>query len=99
MNLADIIEDLHTLETRLREYEARYGVASADFYDLYQQGALDDDGLEQTVELTRWSSAYEMKLEREKAFREMSQSFLSCLRAGAARGALHLTPNPELQDA
>jgi hypothetical protein len=99
MTLNEILQDLHALETRLREYEARYGVASADFYELYQQGVLDNDGLEQTVEFTRWASAYEMKLEREEAFRQMSQRFISALRAQAPSGALRLTPNPELHKA
>jgi hypothetical protein len=99
MTLNEILQDLHTLETRLREYEARYGVASADFYQLYQQGMLDNDGLEQTIEFTRWASAYEMKLEREETFRQMSQRFISSLRAQTPAGSLNLTPNPELQKA
>lgn len=99
MTLVDIIQDLHVLETRLRGYEAKYGVASADFYELYRQGLLDDEGLEQTVEFTCWASAYEMRLEREEAFRRLGQRFISSLRAQAPSGALHLTPNPELQKA
>jgi len=99
MTLNEIFQDLHALETRLRKYEARYGVASADFCELYQQGLLDDDGLEQTTEFTRWASAYEMKLEREKAFRQMSQRFISSLRAQTPSGALRLAPNPQLHKA
>ena len=95
--LTDILQDLHVLEIRLREYEAKYGVASADFYELYQQGLLDNDGLEQTIEFTRWASAYEMKLEREQTFRQMSRRLISALRAQAPSGALRLTPNPEVQ--
>jgi hypothetical protein len=97
MNLTDVLQDLHALETRLREYEAKYGVASADFYKLYQQGLLDNDGLEQTIEFTRWASAYEMQLEREQTFRQMSRRFISSLRAQAPSDTLRLTPNPELQ--
>ncbi len=97
MNLTDVLQDLHALEARLREYEAKYGVASADFYRLYQQGLLDNDGLEQTMEFTRWASAYEIKLEREQTFRQMSRRFISALRAQAPSGALRLTPNPEVQ--
>jgi len=99
MTLTDILQDLHALEARLREYEAKYGVASADFYELYQQGLLDNDGLEQSIEFTRWASTYEMELEREETFRRMSRRFISSLRARASTGALHLTPNPELQKA
>jgi len=97
MMLNEILQDLHALETRLREYEARYGVASDDFYELYKQGLLDDDGLERTIEFTRWASAFTMKLEREQSFRQISQRFVSALRTQAPRGAIQLIPNPELQ--
>lgn len=96
MTLSEILQDLHALEIRLREYEARYGVASEDFYELYEQGLLDNDGLERTIEFTRWASAYTMKLEREQAFREQSRRFIASLRTKAPTGALRLIPNPEL---
>ncbi|MCZ7568709.1 MAG: hypothetical protein M5U01_08970 [Ardenticatenaceae bacterium] len=99
MTLSEILQDLHALEIRLREYETRYGVASEDFYELYQQGLLDSDGLERTIEFARWASAYTMKLEREQAFREQSRRFISSLRMKASSGTLHLTPNPELHKA
>lgn len=99
MTLREILQDLHALETRLREYEAHYGVASEDFYELYQQGLLDDDELERTIEFTRWASAYTMKVEREQAFHEQSQRFITSLRLNAPGRALHLTPNPELHKA
>lgn len=97
MTLNEILQDLHALEIRLREYEARYGVASEDFYELYKRGLLDDDGLERTTEFTRWASAFTMKLEREQSFRQISQRFVSSLRTQAPRGAIRLIPNPELQ--
>jgi hypothetical protein len=99
MTLSEILQDLHALETRLREYEASYGVASSDFYELYQQGLLDDGGLEQTIEFTRWASAYEMKAEREETFRQISRRFISSLRTKSPSGTLRLTPNPELRKA
>jgi hypothetical protein len=37
------------------------------------------------------------KMTLEEAFRQMSQRFISSLRAQAPPGALRLTPNPELQ--
>ncbi len=97
MTLSEILQDLHALETRLREYEAQYGIASDDFYELYQQGLLDNDGIESTLKFSRWASAYTMKLEREQSFHEQSQNFISTLKLKSPTGALHLTPNPELQ--
>ncbi len=99
MTLNEILQDLHALEIRLREYEARYGVASEDFYELYKLGLLDNDGLERTIEFTRWASAYTMKLEREQTFHEQSRRFVTALRAKAPGGTLHLIPNPELHNA
>ncbi len=97
MTLSEILQDLHALETRLREYEAQYGIASEDFHELYRQGLLDDDDVKSTLEFTRWASAYTMKLEREQSFHEQSRRFISTLRLNTPTGALHLIPNPELQ--
>jgi len=65
MTLYDLIEDLHALRARTQAFERKYGVTSRDFYELYQQGLLDDEGFEQSIEFVRWASAYEIKLERE----------------------------------
>ena len=65
LTLEEIIQDLHALKARIRAYERKYGITSQDFYSLYQQGLLDDEGFEQSTEFTRWASAYTMKLERE----------------------------------
>ena len=65
LTLEDVIQDIHALETRIRAYERKYGITSQDFYSLYQQGLLDDEGFERSTEFTRWASAYTMKLERE----------------------------------
>ena len=46
LTLIEIIQDLHALESRIRAYERKYGITSYDFYQLYQQGLLDDEGFE-----------------------------------------------------
>ena len=96
MTLSEIIQDLHALETRIRAYERKYGITSADFYALYQQGLLDDEGFEQSTEFTRWASAYTMKQKRESAFAMASQRFVDTIRQTAPEGGLQLNPNPEL---
>jgi hypothetical protein len=65
LTLAEIIQDLHALEARLRAYERKYGITSADFYALYQAGLLDDEGFEQSTEFARWASAYTLQLKRD----------------------------------
>ena len=96
MTLEEIIQDLRAIEARVRSYERKYGITSQDFYNLYQEGLLDEEGFEQSIEFVRWASAYSMKLERESAFEVASKAFVSNLRKRASGHPLHLTPNPEL---
>lgn len=65
MTLAEINQALHILEARLHLYEQKYGMASVNFYALYQQGRLDDEGFEQSLEFTRWASAYQIWQKRK----------------------------------
>lgn len=65
MSVEEIIQDLHALNARLRVYERKYGITSADFYELYRQGLLDDEDFDQSTEYVRWASAYTLKLKRE----------------------------------
>lgn len=96
MTLSEIIQDLHALETRVRAYERKYGITSADFYALYEQGVLDDEGYEQTTEYTRWASAHTLKLKREEAFTSASQDFITQMKEKMAASTLQLKPNPAL---
>lgn len=96
MTLPEIIQDLHALETRIRAYERKYGITSADFYELYQQGLLDDEGFEQSTEFTRWASAYTLKQKRETAFEEASHRFVNIMRQNSSEDGVQLRPNPEL---
>jgi len=96
MTLYELIEDLHALRVRTYAYERRYGVTSQDFFSLYQQGLLDDVGFEQSAELVRWASAYEMQMEREAKFAACSRSFIDQLGQGTAGPGIHLRRNPQL---
>ena len=96
MTLYELIEDLHALRARTYAYERKYGVTSQDFFSLYRQGLLDDEGLEQSTELVRWASAYEMRMEREAEFAACSRSFINQLKQGAAGPGIQLKRNPQL---
>jgi hypothetical protein len=96
MTLYELIEDLQALRVRTQAYERKYGVTSEDFYSLYQQGLLDDEGFEQSTEFVRWASAYEMQLDREAEFEARSRSFVSELKLGPGEPTIQLRPNPEL---
>ena len=96
MTLYELIEDLQALRIRTQAYERKYGVTSQDFYSLYQQGLLDDEGFEQSTEFVRWASAYEMQMDREAEFEARSHSFVSELKQATDEPAIQLKPNPEL---
>ena len=95
LTVTDIHQDLHALEARLRAYERKYGVTSADFYELYQEGLLDDEGFEQSTEFARWASAYTLKLKREAAFQVASHQFVEAMKR-SPEPSLRLIPNPAL---
>jgi hypothetical protein len=96
MSLYELIEDLQALRARTYAYERKYGVTSQDFYDLYQQGLLDDEGFEQSTEFVRWASAYEMQMERETEFKAHSHAFIADLRQDISDRTISLKPNPQL---
>jgi hypothetical protein len=96
LTLPELIQDLHALEARVRAYERKYGITSADFYQLYQAGVLDDEGFEQSTEFTRWASAYALKLKREATFNTASHRFVETLQQATREHSLRLIPNPAL---
>jgi hypothetical protein len=96
MTLYELIEDLHALRARTQAYERKYGVTSQDFYELYQQGSLDDEGFEQSTEFARWASAYEMQLERENEFQARSHAFIADLKQESPAEPVRLKSNPRL---
>ena len=96
--LSDVIQDLHAVESRIRAYERKYGITSEDFYALYQQGILDDEGFEQSTEFVRWASAYLLRKKREAAFEAASQAFINEIQKKSAVNPVRLTPNPALAE-
>ena len=71
ITISDILDDLRAADEITRYYERRYGLSSADFYALYQQGRLDDGG--HTEEFAEWSASYQVKLDRESILQDFSQ--------------------------
>jgi hypothetical protein len=61
-------------------------LASAIFYQLYRQGKLDNGGYELTQDMGMWAGAYEIKLDRERRFLELSREYLSSLKTGGDMG-------------
>jgi len=63
MTLEDVLQDIHGLDTRLRELEQQYGLLSEDVYTLYRLGEL-----EQSHDLIRWVGYYELRQDRQHTY-------------------------------
>ncbi len=63
ITITDILDDLRAADEITRRYERRYWLSSADFYELYSQGMLDDG--ERTEDFSVWAGYYEIKLDRK----------------------------------
>jgi hypothetical protein len=90
LTVQEIIEDLQAVEQEIRAYERKYRLASAVFYELYRQGKLDNGGYELTEDLGMWAGAYEIKLDREQRFLELSREYISFLKTKSDKGELEL---------
>jgi len=92
MELREIIQDIHAMNQELEKFEAKYGMLSKDFYELYISGALRDEEIEELNDYGRWAAYYRIKLQREKAYDKLIEERLAKLRASASSGELALTP-------
>ncbi|HHN94007.1 MAG TPA: hypothetical protein ENK17_04500 [Anaerolineae bacterium] len=68
MTLDEVLQDIHGLDERLREFEQRYGMLSEDLYTLYRLGEL-----EQSRDLIRWVGYYELRQERQRVYEVISR--------------------------
>lgn len=98
VTITEIIDDLRAAEEIIRRFERRYWISSADFYDLYQQGILDDgDNIEDFV---TWAGFYTIKLDREESLQELSHKRTAQLLATMHQGVVTVKPmEPALEAA
>ncbi len=93
--ITEILDDLRAADEITRRFERRYWLSSADFYELYQQGLLDDG--EHLEDFTMWAGFYEIKLERETDLESLSKERVQQLKASIVGGAIAITtPEPAL---
>jgi hypothetical protein len=90
ITMTEILDDLRAADEITRRFERRYWLSSADFYELYSQGLLDDG--EHTDDFALWAAFYEIKLDREKDLQQLSQERMRQLREQAKSGALQIAP-------
>jgi len=90
ITLGDTLDDLRAADQILRKFEQRYWVSSADFFELYSQGLLDDG--QHREDFSEWAEYYKLKLKREAALAQMSQQRLQILRSQAIGETIELRP-------
>ena len=90
ITISEILDDLRVADQVLRRFEQRYWISSADFYELYSQGQLDNG--QHRADFSEWAGYYKLKLKREAALEQLSRQRLECLRSQATGEAIDLLP-------
>jgi hypothetical protein len=90
VTITEILDDLRAADEITRRFERRYWLSSADFYDLYSEGLLDDG--EHSDDFALWAAFYEIKQDREKDLQKLSQERLRHLREQATPALIHIVP-------
>jgi hypothetical protein len=90
LTLSDILDDLRVAEEGLHKFERKYWISSADFYELYAQGLLDDG--ENTADFAEWAGHYKLKQKREAALAQISKQRLAALRQNSSQTTIQLLP-------
>jgi len=97
VTITQILDDLRAADEITRRFERRYWLDSADFYDLYMQGRLDDG--EHTEDFAMWAGFYEVKRDRETALKQLSRERVRQL-SDSARDIITIDPRePALKPA
>jgi hypothetical protein len=90
VTITEILDDLRAADEITRRFERRYWLSSADFYELYSQGLLDDG--EHTEDFALWAAFHEIKLDREKDLQQLSKERMRQFKEQAKSGAVQITP-------
>ena len=98
LTLNELVESIYALGQEVKSFEKRYGLTSEDFYELFQQGLLDNGDYEGTEEFCQWAGLYETRLSREQQFQQLSRKALEQLKKGPGE-SVQLMPRPQPADA
>ncbi|MBI1765896.1 MAG: hypothetical protein HYR56_31200 [Acidobacteria bacterium] len=76
MRIAEVVRDIHALDADLENYERKYGVLSATFYEAYRAGEeLADDAW--VLDWSDWAGAYENWLQRRQQYQELMRNLIA----------------------
>lgn len=90
--ITEILDDLRAADEITRRFERLYWLSSADFYNIYQQGLLDNG--ENLEDFTLWAGYHQIKLKRELEFAGLSRHRVLKLRSKAKDGFVNIN-SPE----
>lgn len=79
LTMSEIIDDLRVADEALRRFERLYGLSSDQFFELYDQGLLDDG--EHLHDFSQWAGFYKLRQRRIEAFNRLSRGYVAQLRA------------------
>ena len=68
MTLDSILQDIHSLEDEMRNFERKCGVLTETFYESYQRGEEPPDNAS-LYDWMAWASGYEIWLRRREQYR------------------------------
>ncbi|MEA3396991.1 MAG: hypothetical protein U9R05_05965 [Chloroflexota bacterium] len=78
LTVSEIIDDLRVADEMLRRFERLYRLSSDQFFELYDQGLLDDG--EHLHDFSQWAGFYKLRQRRLEAFNRVSQERVTQLR-------------------
>ncbi len=90
ITIGEILDDLRVTEEVLHKFERRYWITSEQFFELYNQGLLDNG--EHTEDFSEWAGFYKIKQRRMQAFKKLSEERLKILNREKSTGILQLQP-------
>ncbi|MFQ5640338.1 MAG: hypothetical protein ACE5IR_20355 [bacterium] len=64
----DLIETLHAMREVCSQYEKKYNMLTEQFFELYSQGLLDDDG--PNVDFADWAGSYKTALQCQQLYND-----------------------------
>ena len=71
LTISEIIDDLRVADEMLRRFERLYWLSSEQFYELYNQGLLDDG--EHLHDFSQWAGFYKLRQRRLEVFNRYSR--------------------------
>lgn len=90
VTITEVLDDLRVADEITRRFERRYWLRSADFYELFSMGMLDDG--EHTEDFVVWAAYYEIKRDREQDLEQLSGERMRLFRSQIRQGTVAITP-------